>query len=110
MKTVDQIARGVTGFYDMEMRKNLDGWKAIAYGVALGRIAANMPRLVEQYASILAPVGVLVDGKVDVEGLAAELRSQMEKGEGKLVIPIFNDVFTFTPGDVDTLLRYIERS
>ena len=110
MKTVDQVARGVASFYDVEIRPSLTGWKGIAYGVAVGRVTANLPRLVEQYAPVLSPLGILVDGKIDAEGLATELRKQMEKSEGKLTVPIMGDVFTFTPSDVDALMRHIERA
>ena len=110
MKTVDQISRGVANFYDTEVRPSLSGFKAIAYGVAVGRIAGRLPALMEQYASVLAPLGVVENGMVDVEGLATELRSQMEKNGGALSIPIMGDVFTFKPHDVDTLLRCIERA
>lgn len=110
MKTVDQVARGLASFYDVEIRPSLAGWKGIAYGVAIGRIAAGLPRLVEQYAPVLSPLGILVEGKIDAEGLATELRKQMEKGEGKLTVQLMGDTFTFTPSDVDALMRHIERA
>lgn len=110
MKTVDQISRGVANFFDTEVRPSLSGWKAIAYGVAVGRIAGRLPVLMEQYAAVLSPLGIVQDGMVDVEGLATELRSQMEKSGGVLNIPIMGDVFTFKPHDVDTLVRCIERA
>ena len=110
MKTVDQISRGVANFYDAEVRPSLSGWKQIAYGIAIGRAAANAPQMVEQYAPILSPLGILKDGMIDAEGLAAELRQQMEKSGGKLSIPVLGDVFTFTPTDVDSLMRHIERA
>jgi len=110
MKTVDQISRGVASFYDKEVRPSLSGWKAIAYGVAVGRVASRLPVLMEQYAAILAPLGIVQDGKVDAEGLAAELRSQMEKNGGALSIPIMGDTFTFKPVDVDSLMHHIERA
>ena len=43
MKTVDQVSRGVANFFDTEVRPSLSGWKAIAYGVAVGRIAKGLP-------------------------------------------------------------------
>ena len=110
MKTVDQVARGLASFYDVEIRPSLAGWKGIAYGVAVGRVAAGMPKLVEQYAPVLSPLGILVDGKIDAEGLATELRKQMEKSEGKLTVQLMGDSFTFTPRDVDSLMRHIERA
>lgn len=109
MKTVDQVSRGVAHFYDTEVRPSLSGWKAIAYGVAIGRIASNMPSLIEQYAPILATLGLLKDGMIDVDGLAAELKQQMERNGGELTVPIIGDTFTFKPADVDTLVRCIER-
>ena len=110
MKTVDQISRGLANFFDAEVRPSLSGWKAIAYGVAVGRIAGRLPALMEQYAAILVPLGIVEDGMVDAEGLATELRSQMDKNGGALNIPVMGDVFTFKPHDVDTLMRCIERA
>jgi hypothetical protein len=110
MKTVDQVSRGVANFYDTEVRPSLSGWKAIAYGIAVGRIAANAPNLIEQNAQILTMLGILKDGMIDVEGLAAELKGQMLKNGGSLDVPIVGDVFTFKPADVDSLVRHIERA
>lgn len=110
MVTVDQISRGAAGFFDEEVRPALAAWKQIAYGLAVGRVLANLPQMVEQYASILSPLGILKDGMIDAEGLAAELRKQMEKSGGKLTIPILKDEFTFTAADVDSLMRHIERA
>lgn len=110
MKTVDQVSRGVADFFDTEIRPSLSGFKAIAYGVAVGRVASRLPALLEQYAAILAPMGVVQDGKVDVEGLATELRKQMEKSGGEMKVTILGDTFTFKPHDVDNLIRHIERA
>ena len=110
MKTVDQISRGVADFYDKEIRPSLSGFKAVAYGLVVGRVASRLPILLEQYADVLAPMGIVKDGMVDAEGLAAELRTQMEKSGGSLSIPIMGDTFTFKPHDVDTLMRCIERA
>ena len=110
MKTVDQISRGVASFYDEEVRPSLSGWKAIAYGVAVGRVASRLPVLMEQYAAILVPMGIVQDGKVDAEGLAAELRKQMEKSGGTLAFNVMGDTFAFKLSDVDALMHHIERA
>lgn len=110
MKSVDQVSRGVACFYDTEVRPSLSGFKAIAYGVAVGRIAANMPNLIGQYSQILSALGILKDGMIDAEGLAAELKQQMQRNGGSLDVPVMGDVFTFKPADVDTLIRCIERA
>ena len=110
MKTVDQISRGVASFYDAEVRPSLPGWKAIAYGVAVGRVASRLPVLMDQYAAILAPLGIVQDGKVDAEGLAAELRKQMDKSGGTLTFNVMGDTFAFKPSDVDALMHHIERA
>lgn len=110
MKTVDQISRGVANFFDAEVRPSLSGWKAILYGIAVGRIAANMPELIEQYASILVPLGIAKDNMIDVEGLAAELKKQIDRNNGTMDVTIMGDTFSFKPHDVDTLVRHIERA
>jgi hypothetical protein len=110
MKTVDQVSRGAADFFDEEVRPSLQGWKSIAYGVAVGRVLASLPQMVEQYAPILSPLGILKDGMIDAESLAAELKKQMDKSGGKLTIPVLKDEFTFTPADVDSLMRHIERA
>lgn len=111
MKTVDQVSRGAANFFDEEVRPSLQGWKSIAYGVAVGRALASLPQMIEQYAAILSPLGILKDGMIDAEGLAAELRMQMEKNNGELVVQLMGgDMFTFKPKDVDSLMRHIERA
>lgn len=110
MKTVDQVSRGVASFFDEEVRPSLSGWKAIAYGLAVGRIAKGLPNMMEQYAAFLVPLGIVENGMVDVEGLAAELRSQMEKNGGELRFRVMGDEFAFKAHDVDSLMRHIERA
>lgn len=110
MKTVDQVSRGVANFFDTEIRPSLSGGKGILYGIAVGRVAANAPQIINQYAAILTPLGIYKDGMIDVEGLAAELKKQMDKSGGTLSIPIMGDVFRFGAGDVDALVRHIERA
>lgn len=110
MKTVDQVSRGVANFYDTEVRPSLSGGKAILYGIAVGRAAANAPQLIEQYAAILTPLGLLKDGMVDAEGLGAELKDQMQRSGGALTIQVMGDTFTFRESDVDALMRCIERA
>lgn len=109
MKTVDQISRGVANFFDEEVRPSLSGGKAILYGIAVGRIAANAPQLIEQYSAVLTPLGILKDGEIDAEGLAAELKNQMQRSGGVLTMPVLGDVFSFHQADVDALMRCIER-
>jgi hypothetical protein len=110
VKSVEQISRGVANFFDAEVRPSLSGGKQILYGIAVGRIAANAPALVTQYAPILSPLGILQGDMIDAEGLAAELRNQMARSGGQLNVPIMNDTFIFKPQDVDTLMRHIERA
>ena len=110
MKSVDQISRGVANFFDAEVRPSLSSGKGILYGIAVGRIAANAPNLIAQYAPILSPLGILKDGMIDAEGLATELRNQMSRNGDTLTVRIMNDEFVFRPGDVDSLMRYIERA
>jgi len=110
MKTVDQVSRGVANFFDEEVRPSLTGGKAILYGIAVGRVAANAQNLIDQYASILVPLGLVSDGKIDIEGLAAELRTQMQRNGGQLSLKVLSDEFIFKPQDVDNLVRFIERA
>ena len=48
--------------------------------------------------------------QVDVEGLASELKNQMQKNGGFMTVRIMQDEFTFKPQDVDALVRCIERA
>jgi hypothetical protein len=110
MKSVDQVSRGVAGFFDDEIRPSLSSGKGILYGIAVGRIMANMPNLIAQYAPILSPLGIAKDGMIDAEGLATELRNQMARSGGTLSVRIMGDEFLFKPQDVDALMRHIERA
>ena len=104
MKPVDQVSRGVARFFDEEVRPSLSGGKAILYGIAVGRIASNAPAILSRYATILEPLAVVQ------EGLAAELKTQMQKNGGFMTVRIMQDEFTFKPQDVDALVRFIERA
>ena len=110
MKTVDQISRGVADFYDTEVRPSLSGWKAIVYGVVVGRAAANAPELIKEYETPLKALGILRDGMIDAEGLAAEMREQMNRSGGELTVHIGGDKLTFRQPDIDALMRCIERA
>lgn len=110
MKTVDQVSRGVASFFDEEVRPSLSGGKGILYGVVVGRMAANLPQIINQYAAILAPLGIIKEEGIDVEGLASDLRQQIQKAGGTLSVPVMGDTFKFNVGDVDNLIRHIERA
>lgn len=110
MKPVDQVGRGVANFFDAEIRPSLSGGKAILYGVVVGRVVSNAQNLIQQYAALLSPLGLIDGNMVDVEGIAAELRKQMDKSGGSMMIRIMNDEFKFTSADVDSLLKHIERA
>lgn len=100
----------MASFFDAEVRPSLSSGKQILYGITVGRIAANAPKLIAQYAPILSPLGILQGDMIDAEGLAAELRNQMTRSGGTLTVRIMNDEFVFKPQDVDSLLRHIERA
>lgn len=110
MVTVDKISRGVANFFDTEVRPSLSGGKQILYGIIVGRAASNAPKLIEQYAPILSPLGILADGMIDADGLAAELRKEMARSGGQMIVRVMGDEFVFKPQDVDSLMRCIERA
>ena len=110
MKSIDQVARGVADYYDVVVRPTLTGGKAILYGLAVGRAASRAREIVGRYEDVLTMLGVYKDGMLDVEGLAAEMRAQMNKNGGVLIVPIGKDEFRFKPEDVDELVRHIEKA
>jgi hypothetical protein len=110
MKSIDQVSRGVADYYDVVVRPTLTGGKAILYGLAVGRAASRAREIVGRYEDVLTMLGVYKDGMLDVEGLAAEMRAQMNKNGGVLIVPIGKDEFRFKPEDVDELVRHIEKA
>lgn len=63
-----------------------------------------------QYSAVLTPLGILKDGEIDAERLAAERKNQMQRSGGALTVPVLGDVFSFHQADVDALMRCIERA
>ena len=110
MKTCAQIGRGVANFFDEEVRPSLPSGKAILYGLVVARAAQKMEDIIKAFAGPLAMLGVVDDtGGIDVEALAAELKKQMEKNGGQLIVTIGKDEFVFRPREVDALMEYINR-
>lgn len=55
-------------------------------------------------------MGLIHGDQIDVEGLAAEIKEQMRKNGGELVVPVMGDEFRFSATDIDSVLRHIERA
>lgn len=84
---------GLAGILNGGCNANAATMAAVAAGMT--GIAANAGQMIEQYAGPLGMLGIFKDGQIDVEGLAAELKRQMQSSGGALSVPIGSDVFTF---------------
>ena len=110
MIPVDQVGRGIAVFYDEEVKPSIPDWKGMMYGVVVGRVASRLPKLIAEYAQPLLALGLAGEDGLDVEGVAADIKSQMQKNGGVMIIPLMGDKMTLRGADIDALVRCIERA
>ena len=106
----DKVMDGIVRYLNREILKGMNQWQDMMARVAMSRILANRKALREALINtpFLQTIGVIDSrGKVDVEGLANDLKAQIrEKGKLTITLPLFGN-FTFVESDVDELYRAI---
>lgn len=108
----DDVMQGIIRYLDAEILKNMNDWQEMAARIAVGRILGNRDTLKAALVNnpFLQTFGMISpDGKVDVDGLARDIKQQIAaKGKMDVSFPIFGR-FTFYETDVDQLVNYIKR-
>ena len=109
--TYEAVLQGIINYINKEILSTMADWQAMLARVAISRMltAKEGFRATITGNSFLQSMGVVsVDGLIDVDGLARDLKEQIT-GAGRLEIelPVFGK-YSFSPDDVDTLYKYIK--
>lgn len=109
--TYDAVIQGIINYINKEILSTMADWQAMLARVAISRIltAKDGLRAAITGNAFLQSMGIVsVDGMVDVDGLARDLKEQISlAGKLEINIPVFGK-YVFSPDDVDTLYKYIK--
>ena len=107
---IDRVINGILKYMDQEIYPGLSDWQEILARMAVTRVTADRGKLKDAIKSnsfVTALNIVNESGEVDVNGIMADLKSQISaKGKIEIHIPLFGK-FCFSNADVDKLHRMI---
>lgn len=106
----EKVANGIAKYIDSEIYSGMNDLQELVARIVVGRLIENEDSIKKYLVNngIIRTFGFVDDeGMIDVDGLRADLKKEIER-KGKLTIslPMFGK-FTFSPEDVDVLYRYI---
>lgn len=112
MIAFEKVLDGIAKYIDREViAVGMNEWQELLARVAVGRIFNNREQLKARLINSgwIRTFGVIdEDGMVDIDGLAEDLKKQIEqKGKISVSIPVFGKL-TFKASDVDVLQRMIK--
>lgn len=105
-KTVDGLAK----YIDNELYAGMNDVQEFAARVFVGRILNNKNHIKELFINngFFKSFGVIdSEGMVDLEGLAKDIKREIEKKEKITINVPFFGKYTFRPSDVDVLYKTI---
>ena len=106
----ERVINGINRYINSEIYSTMNDWQEIIARIAVSRMIGNTEQLKHNLTSngFIRTFAILDEnGTVDVEGLARDIRSQIEsKGKMTISLPLMPSL-TFKPEDVDVLYRYI---
>lgn len=102
----EKVLNGILRYMNEEIYRGMNDWQEVFARIAVSRLIGNSDSLKNSlinngYIKTFAIMDE--EGNVDVDGIARDLRDQIDR-KGKLVLslPMFG-TFTFTASDVDKL-------
>ena len=101
----EKVLKGVMTYIEREMVPTMNEWQTITAGVVLSRISRNSNNIKAYLDGIplLKAMGIMEDGKVDLDGLIIDIKQQIErKGKLSIDIPLMGK-YTFYTADIDKM-------
>lgn len=106
----NKVINGLIRFIDKEIMPQMNDWQEIIARIAVGRFAQNsdvLKNALVENAFVRTFAIIDESGIVDVSGLVADLKEQIQKkGSLEFSIPMLGN-FKFVESDVDKLHQYI---
>lgn len=111
--TYDAVIQGILNYVNKEIISTMADWQAMLARIAISRILSGKDglRAAITQNTFLQSMGIVsVDGIVDVEGLARDLKEQISiAGKLEIELPVFGK-YSFIPEDVDVLYNYVKEA
>ena len=108
--TFERVIHGINKYINAEIYSTMNDWQEVLARIAISRMIGNTDQLKNSLLTngFIRTFAIMDDeGHVDVDGIARDLRHQLEeKGKMTISLPLMPSL-TFKPEDVDVLYRYI---
>lgn len=106
----DRVINGINKYINAEIYSTMNDWQEVLARIAVSRMLGNADQLKHSLNTngFIRTFAIMDEnGNIDVEGLARDIKKQIEaKGKVTISIPLM-PTLTFKPEDVDVLYRYI---
>lgn len=108
--TFERVINGINRYINAEIYSTMNDWQEVLARIAISRMIGNVDELKNSLVSngFIKTFAIIDEkGNVDVDGIARDLRRQLEaKGKMTISLPLMPSL-TFKPEDVDVLYQYI---
>ena len=106
----ERVINGINKYINAEIYSTMNDWQEVLARIAVSRMIGNTEQLKNRLTSnaFIRTFAIIdEDGNVDVDGIARDLRNQIEaKGKMTISLPLMPSL-TFKASDVDVLYHYI---
>lgn len=106
----NKVLNGISKYLSKEIIPNMNSWQSTLSRVAVARLLNNSENLKKMLTenAFIKTFGIFDDsGNVDIDGLAADIKTAIrEKGYIEFELPLFGN-FKFVESDIDKMISYI---